>query len=180
MGNELKTIGQSFRPVLVALPLGLLVIAMLFDFADFIGGLAFFGDVGFWNLAAGAAASGITAAVGVADQFLHPARARARSAATTYGLVHIWSVALLTLVWMARSGAEHHSVGAGLFLVETLAYVGVGIAVWRGAPLAWRGATARRTEAPAVDEATVDVSAFLLRPRSAPSPVRPEPDARAA
>jgi uncharacterized membrane protein len=129
--------GNEFRPVLVAIPLGLLIIAALFDIADFIGGWPFFGDVAFWVLAAGAVASALAGLVGLPDLFALPIRSRARRAATTYGLVHIWSVGLLAVVWLARSGAEHHSVGAALFLVELLAFAGIGVAYWHGSPLAW-------------------------------------------
>jgi uncharacterized membrane protein len=130
------------RPVLVATPLALLIIAALFDVADFVGGLPFFGDVAFWNLAAGVVTSAVAAAAGLADLYALPIRSPARRAATTHGLVHIWSVGLLGMVWLARSGAQHHSVGAALFLVELLGYAGVGFAVWHGAPVAWRGTPA--------------------------------------
>jgi uncharacterized membrane protein len=141
MGNELAAI----RPMLVAVPLGLLIIAVLFDIADFIGGLPYFGDVAFWILAAGAFASAVAGLVGLADLFALPIRSAARRAATTYGLVHIWSVGLLAVVWLARSGAERHSVGAGLFLVELLGYTGIGFAYWHGSPLGWRDSPASRS-----------------------------------
>lgn len=137
---EVAPLGEfrTIRPVLVALPLALLIIAILFDVADFAGGLSFFGDVAFWNLAAGAVTSAVAAVAGLADLYALPMRSPARRAATTYGLVHIWSVGLLGMVWLARSGAEQHSVGAALFLVELLGYAGIGFAVWHGAPIAWR------------------------------------------
>jgi uncharacterized membrane protein len=138
MGNELA----ALRPMLVAVPLGLLIIGALFDIADFIGGLPFFGDVAFWVLAAGAAATALAGLVGLADLFALPIRSAARRAATTYGLVHIWSVGLLAMVWLARAGAENHSVGAGLFLVELLAFTGIGFAYWHGSPVGWRGSPA--------------------------------------
>jgi len=141
MGSEFTAI----RPVLAAVPMGLLTIAVLFDIADFIGGLPYFGDVAFWVLVAGAATSALAGLVGLTDLFALPIRSAARRAATTYGLVHIWSVGLLTVVWLARSGAEHHSVGAGLFLVELLAFGGIGFAFGHGSPLAWRGSPASRS-----------------------------------
>jgi uncharacterized membrane protein len=130
------------RPVLAALPLALLVIAALFDVADFMGGLAFFGEVGFWNIAAGAGASAVAGLVGLVDLFALPMRSARRRTATTYAVVHIWSVGLLAMVWLARSGAASHSVGAGLFLVEMLAYAGIGFAYGHGSPLDWRGGPA--------------------------------------
>jgi uncharacterized membrane protein len=141
MGDDLRAI----RPGLVALPLGLLVLAALFDLADFLGGTPYFGDVAFWVLAAGALASAVAALVGLTSLFALPMRSPARSAATRHGLVHIWSVGLLSMVWLARSGAGHHSVGAGLFLVEVLAFAGVGFAYRHGAPLAWRSGPAPRS-----------------------------------
>jgi uncharacterized membrane protein len=141
MGSEFN----ALRPMLVAVPLGLLIIAALFDIADFIGGLPYFGDVAFWNLAAGAAGSALAGLVGLADLFALPIRSPARRAATTYALVHTWSVGLLAVVWLARSGAGHHSVGAALLLVEMLAYGGIGFAYGHGSPLAWRRAPASRS-----------------------------------
>ena len=137
--------GSELRPVLVATPLGLLVIAALFDVADFVGGWPFFGAVAFWVLAAGAVASALAGLVGLADLFALPIRSPARRAATTYGLVHIWSLGLLAVVWLARVGADRHSVGAGLFLIELLAFAGIGTAYWHGSPLAWRGSPASRS-----------------------------------
>lgn len=130
--------GSELRPVLVAIPPALLVLAAIFDVADFIGGWPFFGDVAFMILAAGALASGLAGLAGLPDVFALPIGSRARRAATTYGLVHIWSVGLLALVWLARAGAEHHSVGAAMFLVELLGFAGVAVAYWHGSPLAWR------------------------------------------
>lgn len=143
MGHELTVIGQSFRPVLVALPLGLLVITLLFDVAHVAGvggGLPVLGEFGYWNLAAGAAASALAAMFGVADLLVLPVRSATRRTAATHRLVHIWSVGLLTLVWLARTGAEGHFVGGGLFLVELLGFAGVAVATCRDAPLAWRAA----------------------------------------
>jgi uncharacterized membrane protein len=137
MGREVTTI----RPVLVGLPLGLLIIGALFDIADFAGGMAYFGDVAFWNLAAGAIGSALAGLAGLADLFALPIHSAARRAATAYGLVHIWSLGLLAMVWLARSGAEHHSVGAALFLVEALAFAGIGFAYWHASPLSWRRAS---------------------------------------
>jgi uncharacterized membrane protein len=131
--------GNEVRPLLATIPPGLLMLAAFFDVADFVGGLPFFGDVAFWVLVAGAAASALAGLVGLADVFALPVRSPARRAATRYGWVHIWSVALLAVVWLARSGAEHHSVGAALFLVELLAFTGVGFTYSHGSPLPWRG-----------------------------------------
>jgi uncharacterized membrane protein len=140
---------SAMRPVLAALPLALLVIAALFEVADFLGGLAFFGEVAFWNLAAGAAASALAGLAGLVDLFALPMRSPERRTATTYALVHIWSVGLLAMVWLARSGAESHSVGAGLFLVELLAYAGIGFAYWHGSPVAWRATPTSSARRPA-------------------------------
>jgi uncharacterized membrane protein len=129
---------SELRPMLLTIPPALLILAAIFDVADFIGGWPFFGDVGFWVLAAGAAASALAGLVGLADLFALPIQSPVRRAATTYGLVHIWSLGLLGMVWLARSGAEHHSVGAGIFLVEVLGFAGVATAYWHGSPLAWR------------------------------------------
>jgi uncharacterized membrane protein len=147
MGDELK----AMRPGLVALPLSLLILAALFDFADFTGGTPYFGDVAFWNLAAGAATTAMAGLAGLGNLFSLPMRSPARRAATRNGLIHIWSVGLLSMVWLARSGAEHHSVGAGLFLVEMLAFAGVGFAYRHGSPLRWRSAGAPRSRAAAID-----------------------------
>ncbi|MBX6356138.1 MAG: DUF2231 domain-containing protein [Micromonosporaceae bacterium] len=130
--------GGELRPVLVATPPGLLLLAALFDTAGFIGGWPFFGAVGFWVLAAGAAASAVASLLGLADLFALPVRSAARRSATTYGLVHIWSLGLLALVWLARAGTEHHRVGAGKFLVELLGFAGIGVARWHGSPVPWR------------------------------------------
>jgi uncharacterized membrane protein len=141
------------RPGLVALPLSLLILAALFDLADFTGGTPYFGEVAFWNLAAGAAMSAAAGLAGLGKLFALPMRSPARRAATRHGLVHMWSVGLLSMVWLARSGAEHNSVGAGLFLVEVLAFAGVGFAYQHGSPLSWHGAPApaRGSRAAAVD-----------------------------
>jgi uncharacterized membrane protein len=142
MGEELK----AMRPGLVALPLSLLILATLFDFADFTGGTPYFGDVAFWNLAAGAATSAAAGLAGLGNLFTLPMRSPARQAATRHGLIHMWSVGLLSMVWLARAGAEHHSVGAGLFLVELLAFAGIGYAYLHGSPLRWRSAPMPRAE----------------------------------
>jgi uncharacterized membrane protein len=168
MGDEFRTIGQSIRPMLVALPLGLLSIAVLFDVADLVGGPPFFGEVGYWNLIVGVAAAALAALAGVADLLMIPLRSPARRAATTRGMVHIWAVGLFALVWLARSGSPHHSVRGGLFLVELVAFGTVGVAAWLGIHFASLARVANKSRPR--DEATVDVSSFFTRPPVAGQP----------
>lgn len=149
--------------MLVALPVGLLSIAVLFDIADMAGGVQFFGEVGFWNLIVGVSAAGLAALVGVADLLMIPLRSPARRVATTQGMVHIWAVGLFALVWMARSGSPHHVVRGGLFLVELVALGAVGVATWLGVRSAGLARAAKK-QTRLRDEATVDVSALFARP----------------
>lgn len=167
--DEFRTIGQSIRPMLVALPVGLLSIAVLFDIADLTGGARFFGEVGFWNLIVGVSAAGLAALVGVAELLMIPLRSPARRAATTQGMVHIWAVGLFALVWLARSGSPHHAVRGGLFLVELVALGAVGVATWLGFHSASLARAAKKKTSPR-DEATVDVSALFTRPPVARQP----------
>src|SRR6266540_1961731 len=84
MESRLKLLGHPIHPMLVMFPLGLFVTAVIFDFADLVGGPAVLGEVGYWNIVAGLIGGVLAALVGLVDYLAIPAGTRAKRV----GLAH--------------------------------------------------------------------------------------------
>jgi uncharacterized membrane protein len=121
--------------MLVVFPLGLFVTAVIFDFADLVGGSSVLGDVAFWNIAAGLIGGLLAALAGLVDLLAIPGGTRAKRIATVHGLLNAGLVLVFAIVWLVRLAADDRSAGGGLFILELLALGGGGVAAWLGGEL---------------------------------------------
>lgn len=135
MESRLKVLGHPVHPMLVMFPLALLVTAVVFDFADIVGGPAFLGDVAYWNIVVGLAVGVLAAAAGVVDLLAIPTGTRAKRVGVTHGLVNSGMLLLFAGVWAVRMAADSRAAGGGLFAIELVALVGAGVGAWLGGEL---------------------------------------------
>ncbi|BCB86452.1 DUF2231 domain-containing protein [Phytohabitans suffuscus] len=132
MQTRLNISGHPVHPLMMTLPLGLIVCAVLFDFGALVG-LRFLGQVGYWTLVAGLLAAVLAVGAGMVDLWDVPAGAGKRRV-VAYELVNLGMVALLTIVCLVRVENEGAPTG-GIFVVELVALAIGGYGAWLGASM---------------------------------------------
>jgi uncharacterized membrane protein len=135
MESRLKLLGHPIHPMLVMFPLGLFVTAMIFDFADIVGGSSLLGEVAYWNIVAGLIGGLLAALAGLVDYLAIPRGTRAKRVGTAHALINVVVLAVFAVSWLVRMGAEGHAAGGGLFALEVLAVAASGVSAWLGGEL---------------------------------------------
>lgn len=136
MDSRLTVSGHPIQPMLVTLPFGLFVSAVLLDIAVVAAGplLALFGDVAYWTIIAGLTAAGLTALAGMVDLWDRSIRGPRRTL-LAFTLATVAMAALFVLVCLARAAAPHHGVNGALLVVEFGALVVGAVGLRLGARL---------------------------------------------
>lgn len=135
MESRLKVLGHPVHPMLVMFPVALFVTAVLFDCADVVGGPRVLGDVAYWNIGVGLIGGLLAAAAGAVDLLAIPSRTRAKRIGVTHALVNTGMILLFAGVWAVRMSADQRGVGGGLFAIEVVGLVGIGVGAWLGGEL---------------------------------------------
>jgi uncharacterized membrane protein len=120
--------------MLVMFPLGLFVTAVIFDFADIVGGPGLLGEVAYWNIVAGLIGGLLAAAAGVVDLLAIPGGTRAKRVGVAHALINVAVMLIFGVSWLARMGPDH-TIGGGLFALELLALAASGVSAWLGGEL---------------------------------------------
>lgn len=132
MESKVKFLGHPVHPILIVFPLGLLIMALIFDVVYFATHNAAFATAAFWDIAAGVIAGLLAAVFGLIDWLNIPADTRAKSVGMWHGLGNVVVVVLFALSWWLRSGDPAHTPSTAAFI---LALVGIGI----GGVTGWLG-----------------------------------------
>jgi uncharacterized membrane protein len=135
MESRLRIAGQAVQPILVAFPLGLFVMAGIFDVADLTGGPSILGSLGYWNVVAGLIAGGLAVLAGAID-LIFVRRPLAKRIGVLRVLLNMATLILFAVILMVRVGEPERQVGVGLFLVELLAIGVAGFGAWFAGALA--------------------------------------------
>src|SRR3954467_6186028 len=123
MESRAKLLGHPVHPMLIVLPLGLFISAVVFDGLYLWRGTLTFATVGYWNIAGGILAGLLAAVFGLIDWLAIPAGTRAKR----IGLLHAWSnsAAILgfAVVFWSRYSSGQLATTTGLFAIEVVALV---------------------------------------------------------
>ena len=114
MESKAKLLGHPIHPMLVVFPLGLLVIACVFDIVALATGSTGFYSIAYWNIVAGVISGPIAALFGWIDWFAIPQDTRAKSIGLWHGVGNMLIVAMFAVSWWLR----YSSAG---FVPDTLA-----------------------------------------------------------
>jgi uncharacterized membrane protein len=102
MESRVKLLGHSVHQMLVAFPLGLLTVAVLFDLIYLVGGAAVWTESAFYMIGAGVI-GGLAAAVpGWVDWWAIPGGTRARRVGLLHGVGNVLVLVLFALSWLLR------------------------------------------------------------------------------
>jgi uncharacterized membrane protein len=147
---------HPIHPMLVALPLGLLVGALVFDLVHLASGNPIWAEVAFWNLAAGLM-GGVAAAVpGIVDY--RSLRGDAWRIATWHLIVNVSALVLAAVNWALRTQAGASLIGDGSRFPHVLSMATVivlGVGGWLGGHLVYVhrvGVETREPSSSAVDD----------------------------
>jgi uncharacterized membrane protein len=135
MESRIKSLGHPVHPMLVMFPVALFVTAVIFDFADMVGGPPSLGEVAYWNILIGLIGGVLAASVGAVDLLAIPAGTRAKRIGVSHAAVNLAVVLLFAAIWTVRMAANERGAGGALFAIEVVALAGVGLGAWFGGEL---------------------------------------------
>jgi uncharacterized membrane protein len=135
MESRAKLLGHPIHPMLIVLPLGLFIAAVLFDAWYLWQGVPAFATVAYWNIAAGIVGGLLAAVFGLIDWAAIPSGTRAKRIGLLHGGSNIVVVLTFAVVWLMRSNTVDTAAPMDLFVFEVLA-LGLGaVAGWLGGEL---------------------------------------------
>ena len=135
MESRVKALGHPVHPMLIVVPMGSLIAAVILDAAGLVTGNTTLNLVGYWNIAVGVVSGLLAAAFGFADWLNIPGKTRAKRIGLMHGGLNVVVVATFALVWLARYGTVDPTPSGTLFAIEVAAIVGSMVAGWLGGEL---------------------------------------------
>jgi uncharacterized membrane protein len=137
MKARVTFLGHSVHQMLIVLPLGLLVGAIIFDVVGLLVGGVEWANLSYWLIAVGVMSGLLAAVFGFADWTKIPADTRAKRIGTIHGLGNVGVVALFAISWFLRGGPAEEPGGAAYLF----SFLGGGLAMitsWLGGELVAR------------------------------------------
>jgi uncharacterized membrane protein len=135
MESRAKLFGHPIHPMLIVLPLGLFIAAVVFDALYLWRGSPTFAVVGYWNIAGGIIGGLLAAVFGLIDWFAIPSGTRAKRIGLLHGGSNVIVVAAFALVWWMRSNSVDTAPTTNVFLLEVGALLLGSVAGWLGGEL---------------------------------------------
>jgi uncharacterized membrane protein len=135
MESRVKLLGHPIHPMLIVLPLGLFVAAVIFDALYMWRANPTFAIVGFWNIGLGILGGLLAAVFGLLDWLGIPEGTRAKRIGLLHGGTMVVVVALFAFVLWARSEAVDPLLTAPLFSLEVLTLLMGAVGGWLGGEL---------------------------------------------
>jgi uncharacterized membrane protein len=121
--------------MLIVLPLGLFIGAVVFDALYLWRGSPTFAAVGYWNIAGGIVGGLLAAIFGLVDWLAIPAGTRAKRIGLVHGGSNVVVVGTFAFVWWTRSNSVDLAPTTNVFLIELGALVLGSVAGWLGGEL---------------------------------------------
>ena len=135
MESRVKVLGHPIHPMLVVVPLGSYIAAVIVDVIGGVSGNPTLSVVGFWNIAVGVVGGLIAAAFGLADWLNIPGKTRAKRVGLMHGGLMVVVTAAFAIVWLLRYGAPDVTPTTTLLAIEVGALIGGAVAGWLGGEL---------------------------------------------
>jgi uncharacterized membrane protein len=132
MESRVKVLGHSMHQMLIVLPLGLLIMAAIFDVIYLATGNRMLAQVTYWDISAGIVSGLIAAVFGLVDWLAIPQGTRAKAVGMSHGLGNVVVVVLFAVSWWLRRGDLDYIPST-----MALAFSFLGVAL--GAVTAWLG-----------------------------------------
>lgn len=135
MESRAKFLGHPIHPMLIVLPLGLFISAVVFDALYLWLDTPAFATVAYWNIAGGVIGGLLAAVFGSIDWLAIPSGTRAKRIGLLHGASNVVVVLIFATAWLMRGGAVDNAPGMGVFLLEAGGLVLGAVAGWLGGEL---------------------------------------------
>jgi uncharacterized membrane protein len=135
MESRVKFLGHPIHPMLIVLPLGLFISAVVFDALFLARGTPVFAFVSYWNIALGVAGGLLAAVFGLIDWLAIPSATRAKRIGLLHGLVNVLVIATFASAWLLRRGTLDLAPGTNVFLLEVVGLLLGTVGGWLGGEL---------------------------------------------
>lgn len=135
MESKAKVLGHPVHQMLIVLPLGLLIGAVVFDVIYYVTGRAGLASVSFWNMAGGILTGVVAAVFGLVDFLAIPRGTRAKRVGLLHGIGNAAVLLLFTAAWLLRMDEAFYIPSVAAFVLEILAVSIGGVTAWLGGEL---------------------------------------------
>jgi len=135
MESRAKVLGHPIHPMLIVLPLGLFIGAVVFDAIYLWRGSATLATVGYWNIAGGIVGGLLAAVFGLIDWLAIPAGTRAKRIGVLHALANVAAILGFAIVFWMRYSSGQPATTTSLFAVEVVALVVGAVGGWLGGEL---------------------------------------------
>jgi uncharacterized membrane protein len=135
MESRAKFLGHPVHPMLIVLPLGLFIAAVVFDAVYLWRGSPAFATVAYWNIAGGVIGGLLAAVFGLIDWLAIPAGTRAKRIGLLHGGANVVVVLMFAWIWWMRRDTPDLTPTTSLFLLEVVALALGSVAGWLGGEL---------------------------------------------
>jgi len=105
MESRAKLFGHPIHQMLIAFPLGLLAMAIIFDFAAIVSRTPYWSEIAYWMMASGLITALIAAPFGVVDWLAIPSGTRAKTIGALHGGGNVLVIILFGCSWLLRREA---------------------------------------------------------------------------
>ncbi len=137
MKSKTKILGHPVHPILIGLPLGLFITAVLCDIIYLLTNNTFFSLVSFFNLAGGVLGGTAAAVIGTRDSITIPAGTRAKNIGMIHGLGNCVLLLVFLMSWFLRQGNPNYTPSAVALAFSFAGIVLIGLTVWLGGEMVY-------------------------------------------
>lgn len=135
MESRAKLFGHPVHPMLIVFPLGLLVMAFIFDIIYLLTGAQAFATGAFWDIAAGVIGGLVAAVFGFIDWLHIPSGTRAKRIGLYHGVGNVIVVVLFAISWLMRLVLSSHAPNGLPFILEIVGVIIGAVTGWLGGEL---------------------------------------------
>ncbi len=135
MESRAKFLGHPIHPMLIVLPLGLFIAAVVFDAVYLWLGTPGFAIVSYFNIAGGVLSGLLAAVFGLIDYLAIPNGTRAKRIGRLHGGVMVLVVLTFAVAWWMRGSAVDFAPTMNVFLIEVAALLLGSAGGWLGGEL---------------------------------------------
>lgn len=135
MESRVKLLGHPVHPMLIVFPLGLLVMAVIFDILYALRQNPTFALVAFYDIAAGIIGGLLAAVFGFLDWLAIPGGIRAKRVGLMHGIGNVVVVVLFAISWLIRAGDPNRLPSSTAFIVALLGLALGTFTAWLGGEL---------------------------------------------
>jgi uncharacterized membrane protein len=138
MESRTKVFGHPIHPMLIVFPVGLLVMAVIFDILRYLTGDQLFSTAAYYDIAAGIVGGLLAAIFGFTDWLAIPGGTRAKTVGLWHGIGNVTLVVLFAISWLIRDASPRHQPDSVAFILALAGLVLGLVTSWLGGELVYR------------------------------------------